>query len=50
MSGNADPKRKTMSMWCMGFNQRTRGVWANNLVHNLHLLTGKICSPGNTRY
>jgi nitrate reductase NapA len=46
----ADPKRNTMSMWCMGFNQRTRGVWANNLVHNLHLLTGKICRPGNTPF
>ena len=46
----ADPNRKTMSMWCMGFNQRTRGVWANNLVHNLHLLTGKICTPGNTPF
>ena len=46
----ADPKRNTMSMWCMGFNQRSRGVWANNLVHNLHLLTGKICKPGNTPF
>ena len=46
----ADPNRKTMSMWCMGLNQRTRGVWVNNLVHNLHLLTGKICSPGNSSF
>ncbi len=38
--------KATMSMWCMGLNQRTRGVWANNLVHNLHLLTGQICRPG----
>jgi len=30
----------------MGFNQHTRGTWANNLVYNLHLLTGKICRPG----
>lgn len=36
----------TMSLWTMGLNQRTRGVWANNLVHNLHLLTGQICKPG----
>ena len=28
--------------WTMGFNQHTRGTWANNLVYNLHLLTGKI--------
>ena len=36
--------KATMSFWCMGLNQRTRGVWANNLVHNLHLLTGQINS------
>lgn len=46
----AAPGKKTMSMWCMGLNQRTRGVWVNNLVHNLHLLTGKICSPGNSSF
>jgi nitrate reductase NapA len=40
----------TMSFWCMGLNQRTRGVWANNLVHNLHLLTGQICRPGATSF
>ena len=32
----------------MGLNQRTKGVWANNLVHNLHLVTGKIGLPGST--
>ncbi|MBO1929708.1 molybdopterin-dependent oxidoreductase [Providencia rettgeri] len=37
----ADPKTKVVSYWTMGFNQHTRGVWANNLVYNLHLLTGK---------
>ncbi|MDR1489123.1 MAG: molybdopterin-dependent oxidoreductase [Desulfovibrio sp.] len=36
----------TLSLWCMGINQRTRGVWANNLIHNLHLLTGQIGRPG----
>jgi nitrate reductase NapA len=36
----------TMSFWTMGLNQRTRGVWANNLVHNLHLITGQICKEG----
>ncbi|WP_333593433.1 molybdopterin-dependent oxidoreductase [Anaerospora hongkongensis] len=40
----------TMSLWTMGLNQRIRGTWANNLVHNLHLLTGKICRPGNTPF
>ena len=43
----ADPKRKVMSLWTMGFNQHVRGVWANQLVYNLHLLTGKISEPGN---
>ncbi|MBW2185923.1 MAG: molybdopterin oxidoreductase family protein [Deltaproteobacteria bacterium] len=36
----------TLSMWCMGINQRKQGVWANNLIHNLHILTGQLCKPG----
>lgn len=40
----------TMSLWCMGINQRIRGVWANNLIHNLHLITGQICRPGATSF
>lgn len=40
--------RTGMSMWTMGLNQRTRGVWMNNLMNNLHLLTGKIGQPGST--
>ncbi|HET8746698.1 MAG TPA: periplasmic nitrate reductase subunit alpha [Ramlibacter sp.] len=46
----ADPKVKVMSFWTMGFNQHTRGVWANHLVYNLHLLTGKIATPGNSPF
>ncbi|MCP4896136.1 MAG: molybdopterin-dependent oxidoreductase [bacterium] len=42
--------RRTMSMWTMGLNQRTKGVWANNLCHNLHLITGKIGVPGSTPF
>ncbi len=42
----ADPTKKVVSLWTMGFNQHTRGTWANNLVYNLHLLTGKISKPG----
>jgi nitrate reductase (cytochrome) len=42
--------RTAMSMWTMGLNQRTKGVWANNLVHNLHLVTGKIGVPGSTPF
>lgn len=36
----------TLSLWCMGINQRSAGVWANNLIHNLHLITGHIGRPG----
>ncbi|MEY8205132.1 MAG: nitrate reductase catalytic subunit NapA [Bermanella sp.] len=43
----ADPKAKVVSYWTMGFNQHTRGVWANNLMYNIHLLTGKISTPGS---
>ena len=46
----ADPDRKVMSLWTMGFNQHVRGVWANQLVYNLHLLTGKIAEPGNSPF
>ena len=46
----ADPKVKVMSFWTMGFNQHTRGVWANHGVYNLHLLTGKISTPGNSPF
>ena len=46
----ADPKTKVVSFWTMGFNQHTRGVWCNNLVYNLHLLTGKISEPGNSPF
>ena len=46
----ADPKTKVMSLWTMGFNQHVRGVWANHMVYNLHLLTGKISEPGNSPF
>jgi nitrate reductase NapA len=46
----ADPKTKVTSFWTMGFNQHTRGVWCNNLVYNIHLLTGKISEPGNSPF
>ncbi len=38
--------RTAMTMWTMGVNQRTRGVWLNNLMHNIHLLTGKLGKLG----
>lgn len=42
-----DAGRGTLSLWCMGVNQHIRGTWMNNLINNLHLLTGKISRPGN---
>ena len=46
----ADPNRKVSSFWTMGFNQHTRGVWANGLLYNIHLLMGKISEPGNSPF
>lgn len=42
----ADPSRKVLSVWGTQLNQHTRGTWVNNLIHNIHLLVGKIASPG----
>ncbi len=41
-----DASRGTVSLWCMGVNQHTRGTWMNNLITDLHLITGKISRPG----
>ncbi len=41
-----DPTLGVVSLWCMGVNQHSRGTWMNNLINNLHLLTGKISRPG----
>jgi nitrate reductase NapA len=38
---------ESLSLWCMGVNQRTFGVQMNCQLHNLHLLTGKIGRPGS---
>ena len=46
----ADPAKKVMSLWTMGFNQHVRGVWVNQMVYNVHLLTGKISEPGNSPF
>jgi len=45
-----DPEIKVTSFWCMGMNQHTRGTWINNLVYNIHLLVGKISTPGNSPF
>jgi len=45
-----DPARKVMSVWGTNVNQDVRGTWINNLVHNIHLLVGKVASPGNSPF
>jgi len=46
----ANPKKKVTSLWTMGFNQHTRGVWTNSLLYNIHLMMGKISEPGNSPF
>lgn len=38
--------RTVQSFYCMGLNQSTVGMWKNNSLINLHLLTGQIGKPG----
>ena len=38
--------RALLSFYCMGLNQSTVGMWKNNSLINLHLLTGQIGKPG----
>ena len=45
-----DQNRGTVSMWCMGVNQHVRGTWMNNLINDLHLVTGKISRPGSNPF
>jgi nitrate reductase (cytochrome) len=35
------------SVWCMGFNQHSRGTDINRLVHGIHLLSGHFGKPGD---
>ena len=46
----AAPDTKVTSFWTMGFNQNVRGVWCNQAIYNIHLLTGKISTPGNSPF
>jgi ferredoxin-nitrate reductase len=38
--------RGFLSFYCMGLNQSISGMWKNNSLINLHLLTGQIGKPG----
>ena len=39
-----------MSLWTMGMNQRTQGVFLNSMLNALHLVTGQIGRPGATPF
>lgn len=43
----ADPARKVVSVWGTAVNQQSRGTWLNSTLHNVHLLVGKVATPGN---
>ena len=45
-----DPQRKVMSVWGREVNQDVRGTWLNNALYNIHLLVGKVASPGNSPF
>ena len=40
----------TTSLWTMGINQRTQGVFLNNMLNALHLITGQIGRPARRRF
>ena len=46
----ADRSRKVMSVWGADVNQDVRGTWLNNVLYNIHLLVGKVASPGNSPF
>ena len=46
----ADRSRKVMSVWGTDVNQDVRGTWLNNALYNIHLLVGKVASPGNSPF
>jgi nitrate reductase (cytochrome) len=45
-----DSSRKVMSFWGANVNGSIRGTWMNNLLYNIHLLTGKVATPGNSPF
>ncbi len=47
LAGRIAGARGFLSFYCMGLNQSTVGVWKNNSLINLHLLTGQIGKPGS---
>jgi nitrate reductase NapA len=45
-----DRSRKVMSVWGANANRHARGTWTNNVLYNIHLLVGKIATPGNSAF
>ena len=43
----ANKDLKITSFWTMGVNQHNRGTWVNHNLHNIHLLSGHYCKPGD---
>lgn len=42
-----DGARNVLSIWGANVNRHARGTLTNNLLHNLHLLAGKVARSGN---
>ena len=45
-----DRSRRVMSVWGANANQSAHGTWLNNALYNIHLLVGKVASPGNSPF
>jgi nitrate reductase NapA len=45
-----DQSRTVMSIWGANVNGAIRGTWMNSLLYNIHLLTGKLATPGNSPF
>lgn len=45
-----DPMRNVVTFWDRGVNSEAHGTWMHNLLYNIHLLVGKVASPGNNPF
>lgn len=42
-----DPTRRVVSLWGAAVNGQASGTAVNSALHNIHLLVGKVATPGN---
>jgi nitrate reductase NapA len=42
-----DRSRRVLTVWGSGVHRSARGAWLNGALHALHLLVGKVGTPGN---